>query len=70
MFNRFDICEAWYLLACDHGLYGIIDRLEKMTFMPSPLLRYDNMTRNGKEIYQGGIETAKKTGPYSRKLGE
>jgi len=51
-FDRFDICEAWYLLAHDWGLYAVITRLEHdLHFRPSPILSYDNISENAKEIY-------------------
>ena len=50
-FDRYDICEAWWLLAHDWGLYATITRLERMPFKPSPVLSYEYLTDNGKEIY-------------------
>ena len=50
-FDRYDICEAWYLLACDWGLYATITRLKGMEFKPSPVLSYEHLTANGKVIY-------------------
>lgn len=50
-FDRFDICEAWCVLAHDYGLYGIFDRIRQMGLRPSPTLRYHSLTFNGKEIY-------------------
>ena len=57
-FNKFDICEAWYLYAVhSHNgqwskEYKILGRLINMNFRPSPMLaaRCD-LTVNGAEIY-------------------
>lgn len=50
-FDRFDICEAHSLWAHDYGEYAVITRLTRMGFRPSPLLRYDSLTDNGRSIY-------------------
>ena len=51
-FDRYDICEAYYVIAHDWGLYDVITRLEVMTFKPSPMLgNRDELTGNGQEIY-------------------
>lgn len=56
-FDRFDICEARYLYVADyHGgqgseLYKVFGRLNNLGFKPSPLLSYDNLSENGKDIY-------------------
>jgi hypothetical protein len=56
-FDRFDICEAWYLFASDYHdgqwskLYRVFGRLNKIKFKPSPMLSYDSLSDNGKEIY-------------------
>lgn len=56
MFDRFDICEAYYLFACDwHGgqwspEYAIFGRLSRMGFKPSPLLSKDSLSENGRWI--------------------
>lgn len=60
-FDRFDICEAWYVYAVDHhnGMgsreYEVFGRLERLHFRPSLSVRercYDGLTENGKEIYE------------------
>lgn len=56
-FDRFDICEAWYLALCHcHGGQWSKEyaRLCKMQsyFRPSPLLSVESLTDNGKEIYK------------------
>ena len=56
-FDRFDICEAWYLFASEYHegqwskLYRVFGRLDKIKFKPSPMLRYESLSDNGKEIY-------------------
>ena len=51
-FDRFDICEAYYVLAHDYGMYGIISRLERMGYRPSPMAgSFNHLTENGQEIY-------------------
>ena len=61
-FNRFDICEAYYLFLSNyhHGQGSdFYHRLSKMTeyFTPSPLLRYESLSDNGKVIYDGLVDT-------------
>lgn len=55
-FNRFDICEAWYLYLCFtyEGQWSKkYQRLSKLTgyFKPSPFLSVDELTENGREIF-------------------
>ena len=50
-FDRFDICEAFSMLAHDWGLYDICPRLDRLGFRPSPILSYENLEENGREIY-------------------
>ena len=56
-FDRFDICEAWYLYAVDYHNgqwskeYKIFGRLNKMQFRPAPGLTIDKLTENGRAIY-------------------
>lgn len=55
-FDRFDIAEAYYLaLAHCHGGQGSREyaRLSKLSrvFKPSPMLDVDNLTENGRAIY-------------------
>ena len=63
-FDRFDICEAHYLLAMLwHGgmgcsLYGKFAQLERIEFRPSPMLSGpEDLTENGREIYEQLLET-------------
>jgi hypothetical protein len=55
-FDRFDICEAYYLALSDcHGgqwspEYARLCRLRK-SFKPSPLLSVDTLSDNAREIY-------------------
>ena len=57
-FDRFDICEAYYLYAANyHGgqateTYAIFGRLNNLQFRPAPgLSEPDDLTENGQEIY-------------------
>ena len=56
-FDKFDICEAWYLYAADYHCgqwskeYAIFGRLHNIQFKPSPLLSFESLSDNGKEIY-------------------
>ena len=64
-FDRFDICEAHYLLECDYNMNGWLRerpsnlrrreathvQLHRLGFKPSPLLSHDTLTENGREIY-------------------
>lgn len=62
-FDRFDICEAYYLFACHyHGgqftkEYAILGRLEKF-FRPRPDLSIETLSENAQEIYQALAEYA------------
>jgi len=56
-FDRFDICEAYYLYFCDWHSgqwskeYARLCKMQKY-FKPSPLLRtIEDLTENGYEIY-------------------
>jgi hypothetical protein len=52
MFDRFDVCEAFNLLAHDYGLYDVKTRLNQMQFRcRSSAEFYDGLTENGREIY-------------------
>ena len=62
--DRFDICEAWWLYACHyHGgqwskLYSILSHKLPVTmqFNPSPWLDENHLTENGREIYQSLVD--------------
>lgn len=65
-FNRFDICEAHYLLECDYNLGGWLHerpsnqrrheathvQLHRLRFSPSPSLNFERLSENGQEIYR------------------
>lgn len=69
-FDRFDICEAYYLIEMDYHIGGIlweresnarrhmstIFQLTRMGFRPSPILSIDSLTKNGRAIYDDLIE--------------
>ena len=56
MFDRFDVCEAYYVFAMDYHdgvwspVYGIFGRLAKLQFQPSPMLREESLSENGQRI--------------------
>lgn len=50
--DRFDICEAFNLLAHDWGLYDVKARLDAMSFTAAPSAEfYEGLTNNGRAIY-------------------
>lgn len=68
-FNRFDICEAYYLFhanfhisLCTHRDYNRPDRrsiqaiLHRIRFRPSPLLSYESMSENAQAIFDSLVE--------------
>ncbi len=63
--NRFDICEAWYLYAADwhegqgSDTYAIFGRLVRMRFRPSPILSARSLSPNGRLILAGLIRAAR-----------
>ena len=68
--DRCDICEAYFLLECDWNVSGILRerpsnrrrnesigcQLDRIRFRPSPLLSYDRLSENGREIYDTAVE--------------
>lgn len=61
--DRFDICEAWFLALCHcHGgqWSDSYMRLCKLTrpgfFRPSPMLSVDSLSENGRVIYDNACE--------------
>lgn len=65
-FDRFDVCEAWYLFACEwhagagSAEYQIFTRLHRIRFEPSPLLSKSNLSENGRAILAGLIGKARR----------
>ena len=63
--NRFDICEAWYLFACDwhegqnSDTYAIFSRLDRVGFRPSPILSTRSLSPNGRLMLAGLIRAAR-----------
>jgi len=67
--NRFDICEAYYVLAHDFGLYALFDRIERMGFSAGMrTLTYDTLEENGKAIYDALTERAYATDKFATRL--
>jgi hypothetical protein len=66
-FDRFDICEAWYLALSEyHGGqwssgYRKLSRLTEY-FKPSPILSIDSLSENGYEIYLNAVEKLESRG--------
>lgn len=64
--NRFDICEAWFLYASHYHsgqsscLYEKFAQLDRIGFSPSPLLTLESLNNperaNVKEIYLALVE--------------
>ena len=67
--DRIGRLEVWSCLAHDYGLYGIVARLDRMEFRPSPLLNTDRLDEEQKILYAENERLAEATGPYSRKIG-
>ena len=65
-FDRFDICEAYYLFASEwHGgqwspEYAIFGRLSNMGFSPSPILSKDSLSGNARTILANLIRRARR----------
>ena len=63
--NRFDICEAWYVFASEwhqgqgSATYAILGRLDRMQFRPSPILSKRSLSPNGHLILVGLIRNAR-----------
>lgn len=62
MFDRYDICEAYYLFAKYYhsGMfskeYAYFGRLDEIRFYPRRNLTYDKLTENGKSIYDNLVQ--------------
>ena len=63
--NRFDICEAWYLFATGWHAgqgsdgYAVFGRLDRLDFRPSPTLSRDSLSPNGRLILAALIRKAR-----------
>jgi hypothetical protein len=63
--NRFDICEAYYLFASEwhegqgSPTYAIFGRLARLGFRPSPLLSKRSLSPNGRQTLANLIRAAK-----------
>jgi len=66
-FDRFDVCEAWYLFAAEYhtgqgsDTYRILGRLDRLGFRPSPLLSRASLSPNGRQILAGLIRRHRRT---------
>jgi hypothetical protein len=63
--NRFDICEAYYLFASTwhegqgSETYGVFGRLDRIGFRPSPMLSTGSLSPDGRLILAGLIRAAR-----------
>lgn len=63
--DRFDICEAYYLFACEwhkgkwSAEYVIFGRLDNINFCPSPILTKRSLSENGRSILAALIRKAR-----------
>lgn len=63
-FDRFDVCEAYWLFAAHyHGgmhspEYALFTRLHKVRFQPRPSLSVETLTLNGRAIFDGLVRRA------------
>jgi hypothetical protein len=69
-FDRFDICEAYYLLEAYYNVGGWVRerpsnqrrresigvQLERLRFRPSPMLDFDTLSENGRAIFLEAID--------------
>lgn len=72
-FDRYDICEAHYILECDYNVSGVLRerpsnirrnmssgyQLHRMGFKPAPSLSFETMTDNGRAIYREFVKRYK-----------
>ena len=62
MWNRFDICDAYYLIGRDyHGgqwskEYAILGRLYKLGYKPKQDMKKSDLSKNALHIYYSYIE--------------
>lgn len=68
-FDRFDICEACYLLESHYNIGGVLHerpscqrrkesvgvQLRRMGFKPAPGLSLEILTENGRDIYDAAV---------------
>lgn len=68
-FDRFDICEAYYLLESHYNMGGVLRerpscrrrkesvgvQLRRMRFAPAPGLSLETLTENGRDIYDAAV---------------
>lgn len=65
-FDRFDVCEAWYLFAAGwhagagSAEYQIFTRLHRVGFKPAPALSKSSLSENGRAILAGLIRKARR----------
>jgi hypothetical protein len=50
-FNKFDVLEAYMLIAIEWGEYALFDRITRKIQFHAPMLSYEHMSDNAREIY-------------------
>jgi len=66
-FDRFDICEAYYVAAHDYGQYGVISRLDRIGFRMSPLnAGRESLSENGQIIFDELVARIEECDPLAR----
>ncbi len=69
VFDRYDICEAHYILEVDYNVNGVLLerpsnsrrrmstewQLHRMGFRPRPSLEYQTLSENGQAIYNAAV---------------
>ena len=66
-FDRFDICEAYYVAAHDYGQYGVISRLDRIGFRMSPIgCHRESLSENGQIIFDELVARIEECDPLAR----
>lgn len=67
-FDRWDICEAYYLFGLSSsvsGQHSYLDRLQAIGYKPRLLLTRDTLSEGARDIYDNLCEAA-----WERRLGQ
>ena len=67
-FDRFDICEAYYVAAHDYGQYGVISRLDRMGFKLGlgHGCRREDLSENAQIIFDELVARIEECDPLAR----
>jgi hypothetical protein len=65
-FDRFDVCEAYYLFFAHYHEGQASEKYRRLSrmaryFKPSPLLSVETLTENGREIYEALVQKEEAT---------